>query len=834
MAANNVIGLEPTDRRILEDDWRFNLAAYAKHVSGDKWIEYEWQTFLADKLTDAALAGGARIIITAPPRHGKSEITSRWLPMWYLDLFPEKRVILTSYSIDLVRNHSEFVRNHFDGSNPEVMACVDPNHAQATDWRTTEGGGMRGAGVGGGITGFGADCVARGTMVETERGPIAIERLILLEDMPKVLSWDHKKNRACYRRILASRKINGRKTVEITTESGRKLRCTPDHKIFISGRGYVEAQNLRRGDSLKTKSLCDMRGENVEEFDDMHELLPREARRENCGKLRSLQEDIRTTALRDKESKKAGEKESVLFPRMCGKALFENQATQMRTMQWRGSEENTTVLRSMQKGQKHGQDGITTGPVFGVQDTYSKQEVLFDGMLKLKPLEQHGREREFKLQERNVLCKSIQVDAPIDFRARHEMRDMWGQSSDPIHADGRAMHAFGCDNPPHQRKQKRQQARKPSGAVSAMPHEATQITRDTVSVVRELRGKCIDIYDIQVEGTHNFFAGEILSHNCVIIDDPHKDWASVQSPTQRQHVIDWLNGTVYHRLEPNGSIILIQTRWNQGDLAGYLLTEHPDDWVEIRLPAIAEEDDMLGREPGEPLCEERYDTEALNKIRRAVGSQVFAGLFQQRPAPSDGNIIKREWIQYYGGPTGIELHPKLGKKFMSWDLNFGSETKTGSYAVGQVWAENKANMYLLDQVRGRWEYTKIKKKFRDMVTRWPDIQAKYIEKAAAGAPLISDLKNDIKGILPVKPVGSKSARLEAIAPLFEAGNVWLPHPTIAPWVPDLVEELVTFPNAMADDQVDTLSQALNQCKSSRGGPMKLDLSVGLGSSIRRL
>ena len=459
-----------------DDAWRWNLDTYAKRVSNEKWIPYRWHVYLAVQLISAIMQGGKRIIITAPPRHGKSELTSRWLPTWFLDMFPDKRVILASYAVDLARSWSVKVRDAFDGSNENVWGRVDPNNSKKEEWYLTGGGGMKAVGIGGGIVGFGGDLV--------------------------------------------------------------------------------------------------------------------------------------------------------------------------------------------------------------------------------------------------------------------------------------------------------------------------------------------------------------------LIDDPHKDWAEVQSAANRQKAVDWFNGTLYHRFEPDATCILIQTRWNQGDLAGYLLNEHEDDWVEIKMPALAEENDLLGRAPGEALCPERYDEEALGKIRRAVGPQVFAGLFQQRPAPADGNIIKRESIKYYGGPTGIEV-PKEGKQFQSWDLNFGEQTQKGSHNVGQVW-QDKKGAWLLDQVRGRWEYVVTKQKLKALSAQYPKARAKYVEKKAAGAPLISDLKGTVKGLIPVNPKGSKTTRLEAVAPYFEAGDVWFPHPSIAPWVRELVEELVSFPNGEADDQVDTLSQALSQCKPGSVGKIKMNLDVGIGSPAWRL
>jgi predicted phage terminase large subunit-like protein len=299
----------------------------------------------------------------------------------------------------------------------------------------------------------------------------------------------------------------------------------------------------------------------------------------------------------------------------------------------------------------------------------------------------------------------------------------------------------------------------------------------------------------------------------LIIDDPHAGWAAVQSPAQRQKVIDTFLADLDARLQKGASVILIQTRWHKRDLAGYLLSEHPADWTEIRLPALAEENDPLGRDVGEALCPELHPREEL-LAKKAAGSRIFAGLYQQRPSEEAGNIIKREWIQYYGGPTGVEL-PAVPATMHSWDMNF-KKTRSGSYVAGTCWAEKDADIYLLDMRRGRWSYAEAKKELPSFLDAWALTNAILIEEAANGHAILSDLRGVVRGLVPVSTGGlSKESRLELVAPLFEAGNVWLPHSSIAPWVGEYVEEIVCFPNSDANDLVDSTSQALDRYRKAR-------------------
>lgn len=292
-------------------------------------------------------------------------------------------------------------------------------------------------------------------------------------------------------------------------------------------------------------------------------------------------------------------------------------------------------------------------------------------------------------------------------------------------------------------------------------------------------------------------SGELL-----IIDDPVKNWDEAKSIVYQQRNIDWFNSTLYTRKQPNTTIIILMTRWHENDLAGYLLKEHSDNWQHIRMPAIAEENDILGREEGEALSPDRFDQEELISTSKAVGSQVWAGLYQQRPSALEGGIIKREWVNYY--TTRPESFEEM---LQSWDLSF-KETKNGSFVVGQVWGKSGADFYLIDQVRARMDFPTTRQAIRNLTKKYPDAIKKIIEDKANGPAIISDLRREIPGLVSFKSKDSKEARLSAVSPLFESGNVFIPDKSIADWSIAFVEELVNFPNALNDDQVDSASQAL--------------------------
>lgn len=290
----------------------------------------------------------------------------------------------------------------------------------------------------------------------------------------------------------------------------------------------------------------------------------------------------------------------------------------------------------------------------------------------------------------------------------------------------------------------------------------------------------------------------------VIITDPHKNWKETQSATRRKEVWDWFNGDIYSRLEPNGSIIVEHTRWHERDLTGYLLEEHEDKWMHIRLPALAEVDDLLERVEGKELCVERFTKERLEHIKRTIGTFMFACLYQQRPAPLSGGHVDRDWFRRWK-----VLPDHFDEKIQTWDLAF-KDLKTSSYVVGQAWGRVGANCYLIEQTRDRLNFVDTIRRIESFSARHPEIIEKRVEDKANGPAVISMLQDKIPGLIPDTPEGSKESRLVAVSPLIEAGNVYIPDKSVASWVEDFVEEIVNFPNAANDDQVDAMTAALSR------------------------
>lgn len=298
----------------------------------------------------------------------------------------------------------------------------------------------------------------------------------------------------------------------------------------------------------------------------------------------------------------------------------------------------------------------------------------------------------------------------------------------------------------------------------------------------------------------------------LLIDDPLKSPEAAASAAILQSQWDWYVGGAYTRLEGRGAVVLIMTRWAENDLTGRLLEEmrtnpEADRWHIIHLPALAEADDQLGREIDEALWPEKFSTAMLKGIRAVQGSRHFAALYQQRPAPAEGSIFKRDWWQRYSHFDRSQARQVI----QCWDTAFKAKT-SNDYSVCATWALADNCAYLLDLVRRRMEFPELKRCAAEQAAKWKPAYI-LIEDKASGQSLIQEFRSGdgkSKGlnVIPFDPKDAdKVARAHAVTPYIEGRRVFIPEDSV-PWVRDFVEEHAAFDNGAFDDQVDTTTMAL--------------------------
>lgn len=295
-----------------------------------------------------------------------------------------------------------------------------------------------------------------------------------------------------------------------------------------------------------------------------------------------------------------------------------------------------------------------------------------------------------------------------------------------------------------------------------------------------------------------------------IIDDPVKNEKEALSPTVKEGHWNWYQTVFTTRLSENSGQIIMATSWAEDDLPGRICTHFKGDsrLTILRFPAINLPDEV-GYNPQLPegaLVPELKSLGFLREVKSLFSDYWWAAMYQQNPRPLGGNVFKEDGLRYY---LPKDLPGKFDKVLASWDCTF-KDTDGTDFVVGQVWGKAGANSYLLAQIRARMSFTKTVSEVVKLRNEWPKIREILIEDKANGPAVIDTLKGSVHGIIPIEPDGSKLARAHAVTSYWEAGNVWLPHPDVAPWVKDLVGELTSFPASANDDQVDALTQALRR------------------------
>ncbi len=308
--------------------------------------------------------------------------------------------------------------------------------------------------------------------------------------------------------------------------------------------------------------------------------------------------------------------------------------------------------------------------------------------------------------------------------------------------------------------------------------------------------------------------------NLGIIDDPLKNAEEASSETIRAKHKDWYGSTFYTRLEPAGSLVVVQTRWNEDDLSGYLLSEErdePERWHIVNMPAIAEDEPQEfppsctiepdERLPGEPLNPERYPLARLNTIAAKIGEYFFGSLYQQRPTPKSGNFFKREWFK----PTPIA--PLYSDRVRYWDISAAKSGGTGDWSVGTLVARDTQGRYYIEDVqrfqRQPFERNKEIKRIaatdKDRLEPLANQPTIYIEQPPGlGIEASDNLIRELAGyIVYADPVRKdKETRAEPFKAQCQAGNVFV---VTADWNRTWYAELESFPNGKHDDQVDSAS-----------------------------
>jgi predicted phage terminase large subunit-like protein len=310
-----------------------------------------------------------------------------------------------------------------------------------------------------------------------------------------------------------------------------------------------------------------------------------------------------------------------------------------------------------------------------------------------------------------------------------------------------------------------------------------------------------------------------------IIDDPIKNEKEALSPTIKNGMWSWYQAVFTSRLSEASGQIVMATSWSQDDLPARICAQFKNDprLKVLRFPAINDKDEV-GYNPDLPdgaLVPELKSLEFLKEIKSLFSQYWWASLYQQTPIISGGNVFKEEFVNRY---LIKDLPKKFDKVISSWDCAF-KDSGQSDFVVGQVWGKYGPNVYLLDQIRGRFSFTRTVDKIIEQLKKWPMVREVLIEDKANGPAVIDTLKSKVSCIIPVNPDGSKLARAHAVTSYWEARNIYIPHEDCSDWVREWLSEITIFPVSANDDQVDSFTQAVRRLYPARNGLVISDAAL---------
>ena len=293
----------------------------------------------------------------------------------------------------------------------------------------------------------------------------------------------------------------------------------------------------------------------------------------------------------------------------------------------------------------------------------------------------------------------------------------------------------------------------------------------------------------------------------LIIDDPHSEQDAMSS-TAYDNTYEWYTSGPRQRLQPGGTIIIVQTRWSKKDLTGRLITDQAkdamaDQWEVVEFPAILPND--------KPLWPEFWNADELLKVKASLSIGKWNAQWQQNPTSEEVAMVKRDWWQLWER----EDTPRLDYIIQSYDTAY-SKKETADYSAITTWGifepkeDGEQHIILLDATKGRWNFPELKSIAIEQNEYWePDMM--LIEAKGSGQPLADEMRMINLPVVTFSPGRRKGGnldkvtRMHMVSPIFESGKVWYPNSKFAD---EVIEEVASFPNGDHDDYCDSMTMAI--------------------------
>ena len=759
------------------------LAQYEQSVTRERaqtdfmaYVHEMWPGFIsgrhhkvmAKKFQEIAEGKLKRLIINMPPRHTKSEFASYLLPSWFLGKYPGKKIIQCSNTAELAVGFGRKVRN-LVGS--EQYAKIFPNVSLRADskaagrWSTSHNGEYFAIGVGGTVTGKGADLLiiddphseqeaklamsnsevfdsvyewyTSGPRQRLQPGGSIIIVMCMTGDTPVLMANGVEKPLRDVREgdyvatfdkgVLTTSRVNGWKSngvdtvYKVQTQSGKILRANERHPFLVENNGVLEwtrLKHLQTGDLLVSlKDVAARQG-----------LKQSQESVERACQETATTEKIQTPRYILLDTTGNGKEKSA--QNLVAKSQSTVTAFALRTI--------TKIIGHLVAEGSHRKNAENT--------VLKAVTVLLQSSMMpwLRSVETDVMYAVSRQQKKILVPIGMGNCASTTAMAQAGYEDYFVTT------------ATSLSGTPKQRKSQSQL------------HLISDFTTDQIVSIT-IDGQ-EEVFDVEIEKTENFIANGIVSHN---------------------------------------------TRWSKKDLTGRVLQSMIDrdgeKWEVIDFPAILPS--------GNLLWPEFWSYEEINALRVELPVSKWNAHYQQQPTSEEGALIKREWCKMWVGQTP----PPCEFIIQSWDTAF-TKNERSDYSACTTWGvfylnedQDDANIILLDAVKKRMEFPELKAAAMQYYKEWePD--ACIVEAKAAGAPLVFELR---KAGVPVSEYtpsrgNDKIARVNSVTDLFSSGKVWAPKTR---WAEEVIEEMAAFPNSDHDDLVDSATQALIRFR--KGGFIKL-------------
>lgn len=751
---------------------------FAHHVY-DNFIEGRHHRIIAEKLERVAEGDLKRLIICIPPRHSKSELASFLMPAWFLGRNPKLKIIQATHNSELAVRFGRKVRDLIDDPHYKEIfpdTKLKDDNKGAGNWQTSSGGEYFAAGVGAAVTGRGADlfviddphALEVSTPIPTPKGFVEIQDLKVGDE---VFGPDGKPTKV----VAKSDVWDDRDLYSVVTSDGEEVLCDGGHLWGINSDTCIAKARV---DSYQTRYLAEWPLKNPP-------VIPRH------------------------QPVEYPEADLPIDPWVLGAWLGDGATSSGRIT---AHPDDQPYMMEQFRAAGYEVGGKTScGNTFTVYGLHPQLREL--GVLNNKHVPEVYLTASVS-QRMALLQGLVDTDGSV---IQSGQCGFYNCNVKLVDAVVEILHSMGvkATRRTYHDKRGRYKTTQPNHRVMFRLEDAARMPRKRMHTRTPVdkRSRSITIEPTKAKG----------SVQCITVDRPdglflagrgyvvtHNSEQDALSETAFEHAYEWYTSGPRQRLQPGGSIIVVQTRWSKKDLTGRLLAQQASDpladqWEVVEFPAILPSGDVL--------WPEFWTKDAILSLKASLPVSKWSAQWQQQPTSAESAIVKREWWNMWEKDD----IPPINYIMQAYDTAF-SKKETADYSAITTWGifddeeTGKEAIILLDAKRGRWNFPELREIAFTEHDYWePDMV--IVEKKASGGPLIDELRKrgvPAVGFSPGRKAGGggvdKTTRMHLVSPLFESGVVWAPENKR--FAEEVIEEVASFPVGEHDDYVDSMTLAL--------------------------